>query len=313
MTTAHHVFDDLSRARLLIVSGKGGVGRTTVAAMLGLACARRDARVLVGTTGTDDRLAWMLGRPTLDAEPREAATNLFVQRFDPQTCIVEYGGMMAGPTLSKLVLDNGAVRRFLRALPGLDDYAVLGKAWHEATRGGRYDVVVLDGPATGHLRYVLGVPSAIVETVPSGVLSAEARRIDEALRDDRITRTVYVGLAEPWPLSELAELAESLEGELGIAFGAAFVNGLWPACTLPGKAPADLDPLRVALDRACGRGRAQRSVLRQARGLRSPVVGIDWHFGGIEGPEDLAHLLERARMLDVAHDGAGDLSRRPSP
>ena len=299
MATDRPVFDDLARARLILVSGKGGVGRTTVAALLGLACARRGARVLVGTTGLDDRLAWMLGRPALAAEPREAAANLFIQRFEPQTCIVEYGGMMAGVTLSKLVLDNGAVRRFLRALPGLDDYAVLGKAWHEATRSGRYDTVILDGPATGHLRYVLGVPSAIVETVPSGVLSAEARRIEASLRDERVTRAVYVGLPEPWPLSELAELARDLEDGLGIPYGATFVNGLWPACHLPEEVPPELEPIYRAARRACARGRAQRKALAEAVTVRPPRVGIGWHFGGIEGPGDLAVLLERARDLDV--------------
>ncbi len=297
--SARQVLDDLARARLLVVSGKGGVGRTTVAALLGLACARRGARVLVGTTGTDDRLAWMLGRPHLSADAREAAENLHVQRFDPQACIVEYGGMMAGATISRLVLDNGAVRRFLRALPGLDDYAVLGKAWHEATRGGRYDVVVLDGPATGHLRYVLGVPEAIVDTVPSGVLSSEAHKIARALRDPEVTRAVYVGLAEPWPLTELAELAADLEGELGVACGATFVNGLWPACALPDGAPASVEALRAALDHVCRRGRGQRRVLAQVRGGRGRWVGLPWHFGGIEGPDDLDRLLERLAVLET--------------
>jgi hypothetical protein len=77
------VFDALADRQLLIVSGKGGVGRTTVAALLGLALARRGRRVLVATVGLDDRLAWMLGLPTLPEQPVQAARNLYVQRVVP--------------------------------------------------------------------------------------------------------------------------------------------------------------------------------------------------------------------------------------
>lgn len=289
------VLDELARVRLLVVSGKGGVGRTTVAACLGLACAARGRRVLVGTTGEDDRLAWMLGAARLHSDAREVMERLFIQRLDPQRCIVEYGGMlMPGERVSSLVLGNRTVSKLMRALPGLDDYAVLGKAWHEATRGGAYDVVILDGPASGHLRYVLGVPDAIVRSTPQGPLSREARRIQAALRDPAVTRSIFVGLPEPWPLTELDELAVSLHRENHVAAGAVVLNGLWPDEAPPESEDPALRPMLAALSHAARRGAAQREAVERwmkARPLDTPVLRLPWIFGGVEGPAGTRSLV----------------------
>ena len=129
-------FDSLASRQLLIVSGKGGVGRSTVAALLGLELAARGKKVLVATTGHDDRLAWMLGHSRLHDRPTEVRTGLFIQRLVPTTCVREYGAiMMRSERLSKAVFGNRVMKRLIGAVPGLDDYAVLGKVWHEATRG----------------------------------------------------------------------------------------------------------------------------------------------------------------------------------
>ncbi len=293
------VLDALSQVRLLVVSGKGGVGRTTVAACLGLACAARGRRVLVGTTGDDDRLAWMLGAARLHVDAQEVMDRLFIQRLDPQRCIVEYGGMlMPGERVSSLVLGNRTVRKLMRALPGLDDYAVLGKAWHEATRGESYDVVILDGPASGHLRYVLGVPDAIVRSTPQGPLSREARRIQSALRDAAVTRSIFVGLPEPWPLTELDEFAVSLDRELHVSAGAVVLNGLWPDTPPPKADEPALRPMLGALAHAARRGAAQGEAAArwmERRPLDTPVLRLPWLFGGVEGPAGTRALVESWR------------------
>src|SRR5688500_2535450 len=134
------VFDELATRRFVIVSGKGGVGRTTIAALCGLALAQRGRRVLVATTGHDDRLAWMLGAPALGDTPVPVLPNLHVQRLLAPTCVREYGALVLhSGRLSKAVFDNRVVSRLLRAIPGLDDFAMVGKAWHDAFRGGEYD------------------------------------------------------------------------------------------------------------------------------------------------------------------------------
>ncbi len=297
--------DRLARRRFLVVSGKGGVGRTTVAALLGLACAERGKRVLVATTGHDDRLAWMLGRAALETAPMEVEPGLFIQRLDPQRCIVEYGALvLPAPRMSQAMFDNRVVRRLLRAIPGLDDFALLGKAWHEAVRTRTYDLVVFDGPATGHLRYVLGVPDAILSAVPRGPLTREAELIQASLQDAAVTAAVLVGLPEPWPLTELGELSRDLEELREMQVGATVVNDMWPDALPEPVDPAPVRDMLMRLRPVAERGRARRAAVdafwKDARGdIR---LELPSRFGGIEGREDLDELLYTLAIARASTD-----------
>jgi anion-transporting ArsA/GET3 family ATPase len=239
------VFDALAARQLLIVSGKGGVGRTTVAALLGLALARRGRKVLVATVGLDDRLAWMLGQPALRETPVPAAPNLHIQRVVPQRCIREYGALILhNQRIADAVFDNAPMRRLLRTIPGLDDFAILGKVWHESVRAHTYDAIIFDGPATGHLRYTLGIPQAILRTLSVGPLPREARLMQDSLEDNTRVQAVLVGLPDRWPLSELGEMASALREELHVNIGAVVVNGLWPELPALADTPPRLRPRR---------------------------------------------------------------------
>jgi hypothetical protein len=307
------VFDRLACRRLVVVSGKGGVGRTTLAALLGLAIAARGRRVLVATTGHDDRLGWMLGAPALPDSIHAVTERLHIQRLVPRVCLREYGAMVVrSERVSAAVFDNRVVRRLLQAIPGLDDFAVFGKAWHEGARGGVYDTVVFDGPATGHLLYTLGVPDAILGAIPSGPLTREAELIVRTLRDPEQTEAILVGLPERWPLTELGELGASLRQQRGIAIETMVVNGMWPA-GVPSLDPPEptLDPEGLvapvlSLAGAIGRtGRHHQEIVRQwcaseaARrcGVRS-LLTLPWRW---EGVCDLGAL---ERMLAELEGGA---------
>ncbi len=315
------VFDALAEQSLLVVSGKGGVGRTTVSALLGQALANRGRRVLVATTGHDDRLAWLLGGRTLTDSAERVGPNLFIQRLLPRTCLREYGALMLRSEMaSAAVFDNRLVRRLLRAMPGLDDFTILGKVWHEASRAQRFDVVIFDGPATGHLKLVLGVPDAIREAIPAGPLVSEAEQIGGFLRDRSRTSAVLVGLPERWPLTELTELSGSLGSDLGIHVGATFVNGLLKR-GLPrfegledDPGAPDVERMFAAVERIAARSEYQHDEVAtwlaatesagQAK-LRGEhgVVYIPWVAEGVEQPELLADLLER---VDVSHSALAD-------
>jgi anion-transporting ArsA/GET3 family ATPase len=295
------LFDQLGTRRLLIVSGKGGVGRTTVAVLLGSALAARGRRVLIATTGHDDRLAWMLGGDQLLDVPVEIAPGLAIQRLNPSICAEEYGALVThSQRLSHVVFGNKIVRRLLRAIPGFDDFAVLGKVWHEAIRARSYDVVVFDGPASGHLRLVLGVPNAIVETISDGPLAREAMAIRAALRDPTLSQAVLVGLPEPWPLTELAELSDALRDEIGLSVGVEVVNKLWPRELPQLEAPArELDDdssiasMFATIARVGQRGDDQAEVVGQwLRGRpHEALLTVPWWPWGVEGPEGVAALL----------------------
>ncbi len=300
------VFDRLARKRLVVVSGKGGVGRTTTAALLGLALAKRGRRVLVATTGHDDRLGWMLGASSLRDVTHAVSERLHIQRLVPRSCVREYGAMIVrSERVAGAVFDNRVVRKLLQAIPGLDDFAVFGKAWHEAARGDAYDTVIFDGPATGHLLYTLGVPQAILGAIATGPLTREAQLIVDTLTDPECTEAVLVGLPERWPLTELGELGASLREQRGLAIQTMIVNGMWPTDVphLPAPGP-ELDPdgtvapvLATAgatgdtgrrhreIVEAWGRGDAARRC-----GVRS-LLAVPWRWEGLCERAALERLL----------------------
>lgn len=297
------VFDALAQRQLLIVSGKGGVGRTTVAALLGLALARRGRRVLVATVGLDDRLAWMLGQGALPDTPTLAGPGLFIQRLVPQVCVREYGALVLhSERIANAVFDSAPIRRLIRTVPGLDDFAVLGKIWHESVRARSFDCVVFDGPATGHLRYCLGIPQAILRTVSVGPLPREAQAMRDALEDPSKTQAVLVGLPDRWPLTELGEMAQALRDDLRVHIGGMIVNGLWPE--LPELAPPTDDPGGrvapmlaatnvVAQQSARQRGHVADWLAGEAAAARRvpPVLTIPWRWQGFAGLADVHEVL----------------------
>lgn len=300
-TPIERSIDRLAGRELVVVSGKGGVGRTTISALLGRAIARRGRRVLVATTGHDDRLAWMLGSERLDAKPTRVADGLDIVRLVPNVCIREYGALIVrSERISGAVFDNRVVRRLLAAIPGLDDFAVLGKAWHEAARASTWDTVVFDGPATGHLLYALGVPRAVLAAMPPGPLTREAKAMDDCLTDPRRTEAVLVGLPETWPLTELAQLGVALHRDVGIAVETILVNGVWPqisnaayaAVTSPS---ADAHVHWLAEIAAGGRRHAEAiatfAASEQALACRArELVVTPWRFDGVGTPQRLDEL-----------------------
>ncbi len=304
--SAAAIFDGLATRRLIVVSGKGGVGRTTLAALLGVAIANRGRKVLVATTGHDDRLAWMVGAQGLTDEAAPVTDRLWIQRLVPQTCIREYGGIVLhSAKVSAAVFDNRIVKRLLRAIPGLDDFALVGKAWHEAIRGGEYDAVVFDGPATGHLLYVLGVPQAILETIPYGPLTREARLMQDSFEDDARVQAVLVGLPEQWPLTELGELGAALRERVRMNVATIVVNGLWPDTVPPLREPsAEEDPQRIVapvIDVVSHIGdvgrqhRADVEAWRRSEAARTCGAGslmtLPWRWQGISEVDDLQEML----------------------
>lgn len=312
--TPLRVLEDLAQRKLLVVSGKGGVGRTTVAALLGMAVARRGRRVLVATTGHDDRLAWMLGAESLGERPVEIAPGLSIMRLLPAVCIREYGTLvLRSARISNAVFGNRLVRKLLGAVPGVDDFAVLGKVWHEAVRAGQYETVVFDGPTTGHLRFTLGVPQALLEAIGQGPLTREAQLMLRAIEDPAQTSCVLVGLPEQWPLTELGELAAALRDEVHASIGTIVVNAMWPI-VVPGlddlaseqEAEREVAAALAHVRRMAAIGRRHRDVVEEwlaseaaNRSGAPSIIEIPWRFEGLQGAADMAAML---RQLDSVQE-----------
>jgi len=220
--------------RLLIVTGKGGVGKTTVAAAYATALAARGKRVLVAMCNAKERLSVMLGSDLISTEVTRVVPNVWAVNMTPESALEEYGMIaLRSKTLYQLLFDNKYVRVFFRAVPGIQEWSMLGKAWWHTTEtlpdgSPKYDVVILDAPATGHGLDMLRVPKVIVDVVPPGLLRRDAERAWNMFRDPEACGVVLVTIPEEMPTSETIELAGALQDELGMSIARVVVNAVLP-------------------------------------------------------------------------------------
>jgi anion-transporting ArsA/GET3 family ATPase len=218
--------------RLVLVLGKGGVGRSTVAASIAAAAARRGRRTLLFETNATDRFGAYFGKPAVGTEIAQLGPNLFGVNTNPAAALREYGLMVLKfERVYEMVFENRVTKAFLRAIPGLDDYSLIGKAWFHVEEHKRgkptWDTVVFDMPASGHSLSMLRIPWTIVDTVPEGPLTRDARRVQALLHDRARTAIVVVSLAEEMPANEARELQDKL-ALLGLAPEQLVVNQVYP-------------------------------------------------------------------------------------
>ena len=215
--------------RLLLVTGKGGVGKSTVAAALALRLASAGLRTLLCEVNADRRLGRMLGHPEVGHDVTPVEANLSMVDLEPDAAMREY--VLSKIRLERVyraVFENRMVRYFLRFVPALAETVMLGKVlwhlrqWPDAPGG--FDRIVLDLPATGHALTLLGVPQSLVSTLPSGPMASEAGWMLELLTDPAVTSAVLVSLPGELPVNETLELAQALRGGLRIKVGALVLN-----------------------------------------------------------------------------------------
>jgi hypothetical protein len=224
------LFAPLFDRRLVVISGKGGVGRTTVAAALARASADAGKRVLIAAAAPTDRFGHLFGRAPLGSTVTTLAPGIDAVNMTPESALREYGVLtLRSELVARALLENRAARSFLSAVPGLDAYAILGKAWWHTTERvngrPRYDLTILDGPASGHAALMLRIPGAILAAMPKGPLAPDAHAIDDLLRDPVRAALVIVTLPEELPAREAGELAAALR-ELRLPLGPLVVNAI---------------------------------------------------------------------------------------
>lgn len=300
--------------RLILVGGKGGVGRTTVACAIAQAAAARGRRTLLMQANAAERAGGLFGHAPLGTDITELGPNLWGVNTTPAAALAEYGLMVLkfGPVYD-MVFENRVTKGFLRAIPGLDDYAVLGKAWFHTTeeRGGgkpRFDTLVFDMPASGHSVSMLKIPQVIVETVPDGPLTRDARTLLALLRDPARTATVLVTLAEEMPVNEVRELGDKLTSQ-GLHITARVANQLAPDRFAPGTlpaqvlaavppdAPGDLGAVAAHARLMASRAALAQRYLAELRAMPgAPTLELPTLFAPEFGPPQLTEL---ARLLSA--------------
>src|SRR5437868_12534727 len=175
--------------RLLVVTGKGGTGKSMLSAALALASARLGKKVLVCEVVARERVSDFFGKPPSGPQIRELAPNLYSVHVRPREAMREYALMtLKYETLYKIAFENPAARYFLAAAPSLAEIVMLGKVWwhaaHDTERGRpRWDLVILDAPATGHGLTLLTVPDVFLAIVSEGPLARDMRDMQALLKD----------------------------------------------------------------------------------------------------------------------------------
>lgn len=227
------LLDTLSRRQLLVVTGKGGVGKTAVSAILGSLLAQAGRRVLVVEVDPRENLYQMFGIPPSGGEIVSAGPNLWVQNLKPRQVLdAVVRERLKLELLTRKVLSSSIYQHFAEGAPGLTEVAILGHAWRILhgiqPDAPRVDQIVLDAPATGHGVRLLAAPLLVTEVIRNGPFAEMGRELAGLIADPERSGIVAVTLAEEMPVQEVLELREALRAQVSREPEALVVNGLYP-------------------------------------------------------------------------------------
>ena len=223
-------FASTALPRIVFVLGKGGVGRSTLSAALGLLCAQRGERTLIMQWAVADAIGPWFGAAPVGPTPTEIAPQLSVANFALDDALRAYfvDHLHLG-LIYRRVVRARAVTRMIEVAPGLAEMFFLGQLWWlitlaEREAGLRFDRVIVDAPATGHAASLLDIPSLATTMASTSLLSVESRRVLDMLADPGRTGAVVVSLPEPLVVDETLELIPRVTSRLGRSPLALVVN-----------------------------------------------------------------------------------------
>jgi anion-transporting ArsA/GET3 family ATPase len=296
---------------LLVLTGKGGVGKTTLSAALGLLAADRGLRTIVVEMGYQRRLGELFGLTTENAGTEtELSKNLWSISIDPDRALLEWLQALGGRVSGRLLASSGTFQYFAAAAPGAKELVSMVKIWQLTREGARrkrgYDLVVLDAPSTGHALGLLGSPKTFGAIARVGPIAGQTRGVTELLEDPVRSAYLAVALANEMAVTEALELQDGLCHQLGRSLDAVVVNGLLPqrfttvelarieALGETPRAPALVRAAAHAATSVHERARFQRNQLARLRRRDFQVVGVPFVWSS---ELDLAGVREIAARL----------------
>ena len=221
--------------RIVFLTGKGGVGKSTVAAALGLVATRRGKRTIICEVAQQERMSSVFHTEGVGYHETEIADDLYAFSIDPQRALEEYLQLQIKiKPIYDLMFKNRIFTYFAAATPGLRELVTIGKVWELAQldrrvkRGAKYDLVIVDAPATGHGIGILRTPKTFSDIARVGPIKRQADAIYEFITDTDLTSVCAVAWPEEMPVNETLDLRRNLHEELGIDLDRVFMNGLYP-------------------------------------------------------------------------------------
>ena len=220
--------------RLHVVSGKGGVGKSVVAAALALVASRHGKNTLLVELDTEDRLADLFGAKPIGDKIEPLRENISGLNLDPRTVLVDFfRSHIRVQAIYDRILDSRTFNYFYEAAPALKELVCLGKihrlvhetAWWSSRP--KWDVIVFDAPATGHGLGLLNVPEA-ASGILMGSVKTSALKVRDMFRDPAITALNVVTIPEEMPVNEAIMLHRQARDELRVPFGCLFLNSVFP-------------------------------------------------------------------------------------
>ena len=307
-----------AQSRLVIVAGKGGVGKTTVTAAMARMAADLGLSVLIVEVEGKTGLAAAFGAEDLEYDERELAPGIRARSLTPDVALVEYLEEHGLSRISKRLVRGGLVEVVSTAAPGIKDILILGKA-KQLERAGVADLILLDAPAAGHAVSFLVSPRGLSEIVRAGPLRAQADDVLAMLTDPARCRVVLVTLAEETPVNEVVETAFALEDKVGVDLGPVVVNAVYPVLEGLDVDPAAAAAVALAPDEAMTLAAAaefrdrrqqlqQAQVARLASALPLPQLHLPSLFTVDLGPADIDQL---AAALAAAVGGLPERTEVP--
>jgi arsenite-transporting ATPase len=286
---------DLVSSNIVIVAGKGGVGKTTVTAVLARAAADRGMRVLV---------VELDGKPAL----AQLVPDLDVRHISASEALEDYLQEHGFKRIAKRLASTGVIDVVSTAAPGINDLVVLGKI-KQLERSGEFDVIVVDGPAAGHAITFLSSAAGLLDSVRGGPVRSQAEDVSAMLADPNRCQVVLVTLPESTPVTEVIETSFALEDRVGVQLGAIIVNQVDFGTDLPdpddvdfGRAAVQVDSARAAATFRRSRRAVQATELeRLSEALPLPQVRLPALPVAGLSPSDVAALVAA-----LATDPAGE-------